>query len=186
VRSSSTAEDLADASFAGQYETVLGVSTLEDVVAAVGQVRASAATVHAAAYREQQTSGTDAGMAVLVQPMVAAHSAGIAFSANPVTGADEVVIEAVRGLGDALASGDADAERWNVAAGAARPLANTGVLDEATANGLRLSSAVSPKNVGRRRTSSGRSRAASSGCCRPARSRGCHARRTSRCRKGDG
>jgi phosphohistidine swiveling domain-containing protein len=133
VRSSSVAEDLADASFAGQYESVLGVTTLDAVVAAIDRVRASATTVHASAYRGQHTSDATASMAVLVQRMVPARAAGVAFSANPVTGANEVVIEATRGLGDALAAGVADADRWIDVDGVPRPTTDTGVLDQKAA-----------------------------------------------------
>lgn len=130
VRSSSAAEDLADASFAGQYETVLNVATLEDVVDAVARVRVSASTAHAADYQRAQAGDATTSMAVLVQRQVAARAAGIAFSANPITGADEVVIEAVSGLGDRLASGDADADRWVDVGGQARPLGHGGVIDQ--------------------------------------------------------
>lgn len=132
VRSSGVAEDLADASFAGQYETVLGVTTVEEVVAAVARVRASASAEHVAAYRRTHAGGP-AAMAVLVQRLVAARAAGVVFSANPVTGADEAVIEAVRGLGDRLASGEVDADRWVDVAGTARPITDTGVIDHVAA-----------------------------------------------------
>jgi pyruvate,water dikinase len=133
VRSSSAAEDLADASFAGQYETVLGVTTLQGVVDAVARVRASASTAHAADYQRAQAGDVRASMAVLVQRQVGARAAGVAFSVNPVTGADEAVIEAVPGLGDRLASGDADADRWVDARGSARPVVNTGTIDQTLA-----------------------------------------------------
>ena len=133
VRSSSVAEDLADASFAGQYETVLNVTTPEGVVDAVARVRASASTAHAADYQRAQAGDARASMAVLVQQQVGARAAGVAFSANPVTGADEVIIEAVPGLGDRLASGDADAERWIDVGGSARPVVATGTIDQTLA-----------------------------------------------------
>lgn len=128
IRSSSVAEDLADASFAGQYETVLNVTTLEGLVDAVARVRVSASTAHAADYQRAQAGVAGASMAVLVQRQVDARAAGIAFSANPVTGADEVIIEAVPGLGDQLASGDADADRWVDVGGSARPVVDTGTI----------------------------------------------------------
>jgi phosphohistidine swiveling domain-containing protein len=111
VRSSGVAEDRADASFAGQYESVLGVDTLDDVVSAAGRVLASGKTARVAAYR----AGLDAAgapLAVLVQRLVAAEAAGVLFTRNPVTGDDELVLEAVRGLGDRLVDGGAEAERW--------------------------------------------------------------------------
>ena len=136
VRSSSVAEDLADASFAGQYETVLNVTTPEGVVDAVARVRVSASTAHAADYQRAQAGDARASMAVLVQQQIGARAAGIAFSANPITGADEVIIEAVPGLGDRLASGDADAERWVDVGGSARPVVSAGTIDQTLAQGI--------------------------------------------------
>lgn len=114
VRSSAAAEDLAGASFAGQYETILDVAAA-DVPDAVRRVFDSAAAGRVASYRAARGSGdaVDAAMAVLVQSMVRADAAGVAFSADPLTGArDEVVITAVRGLGERLVSGEAVGERW--------------------------------------------------------------------------
>ena len=128
VRSSGTAEDLAGASFAGQYETVLNVG-LDELPGAVRQVLDSAASARVSAYR-QAHPGTDAAtaldpseseMAVLVQVMVAADAAGVAFSANPVSGdRGEVVISAVRGLGERLVAGEATGDQWVVRDGQAR------------------------------------------------------------------
>jgi rifampicin phosphotransferase len=127
VRSSATAEDLAGASFAGQYETVLDVR-LEELPQAVQQVVDSAASARVAAYRQAQpqpapanSSGAGSGMAVLVQVMVQADAAGVAFTANPLTGdRDEVVITAVRGLGERLVAGQATGDQWTVRHGQAR------------------------------------------------------------------
>jgi phosphohistidine swiveling domain-containing protein len=117
VRSSGVAEDLAGASFAGQYETVLGVSR-EDLPAVVGRVFASAAATRVAAYRnamDQHTTEPVAGMAVLVQSMVAADAAGVAFTADPLTGhRDVAVVIAVRGLGEALVGGESVGDEWMV------------------------------------------------------------------------
>jgi phosphohistidine swiveling domain-containing protein len=116
VRSSGIAEDLADASFAGQYETLLDVP-LDAVADAVRRVAASASADRVAAY--QRAHGTAAAgsppMAVLVQPMIAAEAAGVAFTANPVTGdRDQVVVTAVRGLGERLVAGEAVGDEWVV------------------------------------------------------------------------
>jgi len=111
VRSSGVAEDLAHASFAGQYESVIGVDSLDDVIAAAGRVLASGRTARATAYRAEHGT-TDGALAVLVQRLVAAEAAGVMFTKNPVTGDDELVVEAVRGLGDRLADGGEAAERW--------------------------------------------------------------------------
>jgi pyruvate,water dikinase len=121
VRSSATAEDLAGASFAGQYETVLDVR-LEELPQAVQQVVDSAASARVAAYRQAQpqpapanSSGVGGGMAVLVQVMIPAEAAGVAFTANPLTGdRDEVVISAVPGLGERLVAGQATGDQWIV------------------------------------------------------------------------
>jgi rifampicin phosphotransferase len=124
VRSSATAEDLAGASFAGQYETVLDVR-LDELTGAVRRVLDSAASARVAAYRQAHAEAgattapapdpAGSGMAVLVQLMVAAEAAGVAFTANPLTGdRDQVVISAVRGLGERLVSGQASGEEWIV------------------------------------------------------------------------
>jgi rifampicin phosphotransferase len=128
VRSSATAEDLAGASYAGQYETVLDIG-LDELPDAVQQVVDSAASARVSAYRQAHPQaaaadppGSGAGMAVLVQVMVPAESAGVAFTANPLTGdRDEVVITAVRGLGERLVAGQATGDQWIVRHGQARP-----------------------------------------------------------------
>jgi rifampicin phosphotransferase len=130
VRSSATAEDLPGASYAGQYETVLDVP-LDELPQAVRQVVDSAASARVAAYRQAHPPAgptaapagdpSGSGMAVLVQVMVAAEAAGVAFTANPLTGArDEVVISAVPGLGERLVAGQASGEQWVVHHGHAR------------------------------------------------------------------
>lgn len=107
VRSSSVAEDLASASFAGQYRTDLGVRGRDDIAAAIRAVRASAGDAQARGY-----TGTTGSMAVLIMPMLQPEAAGVAFSRNPVTGDDEAVVEAVQGLGEALVSGASTPQRF--------------------------------------------------------------------------
>ncbi len=132
IRSSGVAEDLADASYAGQYETVLGVAAEPDAIAdAVRRVRASAAAGHVETYRP----GHDARMAVLVMPMLDPTAAGIAFTANPVTGTREVVIEAVAGVADRLAAGETTGERW-VVGETTRCESDPDVLDASTAEAV--------------------------------------------------
>ena len=115
VRSSGVAEDLPDASFAGQYETVLDVQGAEALVTAVQRVLASAFSSRVTAYRATQTSQATARMAVLVQRMIAADTAGVAFTANPVTGERaETIISAVKGSGERLVSGQATPDEWIV------------------------------------------------------------------------
>ncbi len=115
VRSSGVAEDLGGASYAGQYETVLGVDDGDALCAAVRTCLASAETERVRAY-----GGDSAPMAVLVQRQVPADAAGVAFSANPVTGdRHETLVSAVRGLGDRLVSGAATPDEWVVRDGVA-------------------------------------------------------------------
>lgn len=120
VRSSGLAEDLADATFAGQYETVLDVEGEDEVVLAVRRAWASVFAPRVAAYLGARHAAGGA-MAVLVQRMVAARAAGVAFGADPITGARDVVsISAVPGLGEALVSGTTDADEWVVEAAGPR------------------------------------------------------------------
>jgi pyruvate,water dikinase len=101
VRSSATAEDLAEASFAGQQDTYLNVVGGSDVVAAVRRCWASLWTDRAVFYRASH--GVDPRqvlLAAVVQEMVPAAVSGVLFTANPVTGRrDEAVVELDRGSG---------------------------------------------------------------------------------------
>ena len=115
VRSSGVAEDLAGASFAGQYETILGVHGYDAVADAVRQCWASAFSARVATYKSSKGQTNHASMAVLVQQLVQADAAGVAFTANPVNGhRDETVVSAVRGLGERLVSGNASPDEWIV------------------------------------------------------------------------
>ena len=133
VRSSGVAEDLGEASYAGQYETVLAVDSADGVVAALLRCWSSAFDVHVARYHGKSGGRGIPAMAVLVQRMVQADVAGVAFSANPVTGdRGEVVINAIAGLADRLMAGEVDGEQWMVGHGrTALASLNTGVLDAA-------------------------------------------------------
>jgi pyruvate,water dikinase len=107
VRSSGQHEDLAGLSFAGQYKTLLNVGK-DKLAEAVRECQASADAGPAAAYLAQH--GMERGsMAVIVQQMVDAEFAGVAFTLNPLTGADtELVVEYTEGLGEALVSGQVE------------------------------------------------------------------------------
>lgn len=130
VRSSGVAEDLEGASFAGQYESVLDVAH-DDVEGAALRCVASGHHARVVAYRTERGIGA-APVAVLVQQMVAARAAGVAFTAHPVTGERDVVcVSAVPGVGERLVSGDADAEEWEVRGAAQRVRGTTNVLDTA-------------------------------------------------------
>ena len=115
IRSSSVEEDLPGVSFAGQYETVLDVRGAEAVAKAVRRCWDSAFGPRALEYRRSRDMEGIAPMAVVIQRMVRADSAGVAFTANPVTGdPQEVIVNAVRGLGERLVSGTASADEWSV------------------------------------------------------------------------
>jgi pyruvate,water dikinase len=114
VRSSATAEDSATASFAGQQDTYLDVQGEEQVVERVQACAASLFTPRALVYRARQNAWTDLGLAVVVQAMVDARAAGIMFTRDPVQRRDHVVVEAVPGPGEALASGEAVPDHYEL------------------------------------------------------------------------
>lgn len=116
VRSSATAEDLPGASFAGQQDTYLDVAGIDDVLDAVHRCWASLWTDRAVAYRAAQgIDGAGVALAVVVQRMVDAQSAGVLFTADPVTGRRrQCVIDAARGLGEAVVSGSVDPDHFTV------------------------------------------------------------------------
>ncbi|GAA4902199.1 phosphoenolpyruvate synthase [Actinomycetospora succinea] len=107
VRSSATAEDLADASFAGQQETFLDVRGEEAVLDAVVRCWASLWTARAIDYRARQgIARTDVRLAVVIQRMVAADASGVLFTADPTTGRrDRIVVSAAWGLGESVVGG---------------------------------------------------------------------------------
>jgi pyruvate,water dikinase len=117
VRSSSTAEDDDEASFAGQFESFLNVET-DGLAEAVLRCWQSTLSNRVKTYAGERGPGS---MAVLIQPMIPAEAAGVAFTADPVSGKHHTVIEAVAGLGERLVSGAANPERWIVA--------SSGVID---------------------------------------------------------
>ena len=116
VRSSGTREDMAGASFAGQYETFLDVLGSAAVLRAVRRAWASVFTTRVLGYARGQGGGLDGlGMAVVVQQLVRADVAGVLFTVDPVAGREEhAVIEAVFGLGESLVSGHATGDRFVV------------------------------------------------------------------------
>ena len=113
VRSSGTAEDLASASFAGQHDTFLNVSGPEALLDAVRACWASLWSPRAVAYRCQRAwEDTALALAVVVQEMVPAEWAGVLFTADPVTWRrDQMIVEAIAGLGEVLVSGQVTGSR---------------------------------------------------------------------------
>jgi pyruvate,water dikinase len=115
VRSSAIGEDAGDTSFAGQHETVLDVGGVDAIVDALLECWRSVSSERAAAYRKQRGIAGTPRIAVLVQLMVPADASAIAFSADPVSGArDVVVVNTARGLGDAIASGTITPDSYTV------------------------------------------------------------------------
>ncbi|MEZ4767711.1 MAG: PEP/pyruvate-binding domain-containing protein [Caldilineales bacterium] len=116
VRSSATAEDLPDMSFAGQQDTFLNVVGDEALTEAVIACWSSLWTARAVAYRAR--NGIDqasVALAVVVQAMVESESSGVLFTANPLTGNRlETVIDATLGLGEALVSGQVEPDHYVV------------------------------------------------------------------------
>jgi pyruvate,water dikinase len=105
VRSSAVDEDGAAASFAGQHLTVLNVHSMADVPGAVRDVWWSANSDAAITYRQRIGKFTRPSVGVVVQSLLNPTAAGVMFTENPVTGADERLIEASWGLGEAVVAG---------------------------------------------------------------------------------
>jgi phosphoenolpyruvate synthase/pyruvate phosphate dikinase len=195
VRSSATAEDLPELSFAGQQDSFLDVRGEHAVLDAVRRCWASLWTERAVAYRRRH--GVDASgiaLAVVVQELVDADAAGVLFTADPVTGApDRMVVDATWGLGETLVGGRVTSEscsstppraRCGSAGPGTRPSRPCGRRPAPpsdrcpTSAGARPSSttarppswpgwgAGSLRSTGARWTSSGRGRAAGSRLCR--------------------
>lgn len=131
VRSSATAEDLAEASFAGQQDTYLNIVGVDALLVAVRNCWASLWTERAIWYRAQHGVDTDQALAVVVQRLVPADAAGVMFTANPANGhTEETVITAAWGLGEAVVYGTVDTDMVVVDTDSAKVL-STRVADKA-------------------------------------------------------
>lgn len=136
VRSSAIEEDGSQHSFAGQFETFLNVAP-EDVPEYAKQVRASAQSERVVAYRKEKGLPDHQGMAVIVQVLVDAEVAGVAFGMEPVSGERKVkVVSALWGLGEALVGGELNADTYRLA-------------------GNQVSSVIAQKDRAMRRTDTG-------------------------------
>ncbi|WP_367176519.1 phosphoenolpyruvate synthase [Haloarcula rubripromontorii] len=125
VRSSATAEDLPDASFAGQQDTYLNVSRA-DLLQRVKECWASLFTQRAIYYRNENDFAHDAvDIAVVVQQMVDAEKSGVMFTSHPSTGGPTAIIEAAWGLGEAVVSGAVSPDNYIIDR-------ETGTIDEVT------------------------------------------------------
>ena len=106
IRSSATAEDLPEASFAGQQDTFLNIRGPEDVLIYVQKCWASLFESRAIFYREENNfDHSKVYIAVVVQEMVNAEKAGVMFTVHPSTGEEQILLEAAWGLGEAVVSG---------------------------------------------------------------------------------
>ncbi len=106
VRSSATAEDLDDASFAGQQETYLNVVGLENLLESIKRCYASLWGDRAVSYRRTHGyGGAKVSLAVVIQQMIESDFSGVMFTRNPANGEDQVLVNASYGLGEAVVSG---------------------------------------------------------------------------------
>jgi len=137
VRSSSTAEDLADASFAGQYDSYLNVTSAKDLLEKVKLVWASLHSAHAIGYRRRHSmSHQEAHMAVVVQRQLSPEASGVLFTRDPVTGKNQMVISAALGLGEGVVAGTAQTDRFVL-----RPIAGTLITCDIVAKKARIANA---------------------------------------------
>lgn len=112
VRSACQAEDLSQHSFAGIYESVLNVESIDQLKSAIIEVWCSAYSVRAIMEKlEAKVIGSAESMNMIIQQMIDPELAGVAFSCDPVTGEDTLYIEYVDGIGEALVSGEQVARR---------------------------------------------------------------------------
>jgi len=113
LRSSANVEDGLERSFAGQFKTFLGVRDLQAILKAIREIWEQTHSAGVQAYLEKHSlSAEGLKMAVIVQEMVPPVVSGVSFSKNPLTGLDEVVVEAVRGSGEALVQEGITPARW--------------------------------------------------------------------------
>jgi len=115
VRSSATTEDLAEASFAGQQDTYLNVKGNEDLIDKVKKCIASLFTSRATYYRiKKGFKHEEASLAVVVQKMINSDKSGVIFSKDPAYKSDDVIMEAVWGLGEGIVSGRITPDKYEI------------------------------------------------------------------------
>ncbi|PLT49337.1 PEP/pyruvate-binding domain-containing protein [Bacillus amyloliquefaciens] len=116
VRSSALSEDSAQASFAGEFDTVLNVKTDQDMFRAIDEVRRSAQSERVKAYSAVQGVEDEHEIAIVIQLMIPSEISGVLFTADPITGSRrEMTGNYVYGLGEQLVSGEADAYSFKLA-----------------------------------------------------------------------
>jgi pyruvate,water dikinase len=114
VRSSAVDEDGAEASFAGQHLTLLNVPSSEQLSSALSEIWWSANSDSAISYRQRVGLFTRPSVGVVVQALLDPETAGVMFTTNPVTGADERMIEASWGLGEAVVAGQVIPDNFRI------------------------------------------------------------------------
>lgn len=114
LRSSAVGEDSVDASFAGQHATVLNITDEGMLRDAVRTIQASARDGSALAYRAKMGITGEPRIAMVMMRMVDADAAGVLFTRNPMSGADELVIESAWGLGEAVVAGLVTPDRFRI------------------------------------------------------------------------
>jgi pyruvate,water dikinase len=162
VRSSCVDEDSAAASFAGQHLTVLNVPTADDVADAVREIWWSANSDSAITYRKRLGVFTRPSVGVVVQSLLLPECAGVMFTRNPITGADERMVEAAWGLGEAVVAGRVIPDTFRLARSgevldrrpglkkfAIRPTASGGTVEEDVAPELMEALCLSDDQLGR-------------------------------------
>ena len=114
VRSSATAEDLGDASFAGQQDSFINIKGNPELIEKVKRCFASIFTARSLYYRKKKGFDDFVGIAAVVQKMVNSDKSGVMFSKHPVKNNDEVLIEAVFGQGEGIVSGKIKPDQYTV------------------------------------------------------------------------
>lgn len=113
VRSSANIEDSLERSFAGQFKTVLDVQGVEPILQAVWSIWATANSAGVQQYQDHTQGGSQSlQMAIIIQEMIRPVISGVSFSCNPMTGASEIVVEALRGSGIRLVQNGETPNRW--------------------------------------------------------------------------
>ena len=154
VRSSGTAEDLPGHSFAGQYDTYLGISSSADCIEAVKKCWASLWTLRAFEYREKNSfDHLKINMAVIVQSLIAADTSGVMFTVDPVKDSrSSIVIEACFGLGEALVSGKVTPDRFVVSKKRLKLLSQT-ISEKKIERTVHQNGLIEEKNIPNERSS---------------------------------
>ena len=116
VRSSATAEDLSDTSFAGQYQTYLNIKGKDELCHAIKKCWASLWNDRALFYRlKYNIYGEELAQGVVVQRLINAEKSGVMFTANPINSRrDQTIVNASWGLGEAIVDGDVTPDQWVV------------------------------------------------------------------------